>query len=321
MRATAQVEASVSVRQRPGENVMKSGLVAAIVAGGMLVAGGALAQDGTLKKIKETGAITIGYRDSSIPFSYLDDAQKPIGFALDVCARIVDAVKADLKLPNLEVKYNPVTSATRIPLIANGTVDLECGSTTNNPDRQKQVAFTNTHYLTASRFVVKKDSRIATIEGLKGKTVVSTSGSTNIKQLNDVNNERKLGINVIPAKDHAEAFLMVETDRATAFVMDDILLSSLIASSKNPAAYVIPDEAFSKPEPYGIMLPRNDAAFKKVVDGATSALYRSPEIQAIYRKWFLSPIPPKNLNLNVPLGDALAKNFGTPTDSGDPAVY
>lgn len=300
---------------------MKLGFIAAMAAGGLLLAGGASAQDGTLKKIRETGTITIGYRDSSIPFSYLDDNQKPIGYAMDICARIVDAVKAELKLPKLEVRYNPVTSATRIPLIANGTVDLECGSTTNNPDRQKQVAFTNTHFLTASRFVVKKDAKITTIDGLKGKTVVSTSGSTNIKQLNDVNNERKLGINVVPAKDHAEAFLMFETDRATAFVMDDILLSSFIASSKNPGAYVIPEEAFSKPEPYGIMMPKGDAAFKKVVDGATAALYRSADIQAIYKKWFLSPIPPKNLNLNVPLGAALAKNFGTPNDSGDPAVY
>ena len=169
---------------------------------------------GTLKKIKETGAITLGFRDSSIPFSYLDDNQKPIGFAMDICYKIVDAVKKELKLDKLEVKLKPVTSSTRIPLLANGTIDLECGSTTNNAERQKQVAFTNTHFLTASRFVSKKSSKINSIDDLKGKSVVSTAGTTNIKQLTEANAARNLGINIIPAKDHAEAFLMVETDRA-----------------------------------------------------------------------------------------------------------
>ena len=188
---------------------------------------------GTLKNIKDTGAITLGFRDSSIPFSYLDDNQKPVGFAMDICYKIVDAVKKELKLDKLEVKLNPVTSATRIPLMANGTIDLECGSTTNNAERQKQVAFTNTHFLTASRYVFKKSSNINTIDDLKGKTVVSTAGTTNIKQLTEANAARNLGINIIPAKDHAEAFLMVETDRAVAFVMDDILLASLVAGSKD----------------------------------------------------------------------------------------
>ena len=289
---------------------------------GALVATGAHAQsDGTLKKVKESGAITLGYRDSSVPFSYLDENQKSVGYAMDICLKIVDAVKKELKLDKLEVKYNPVTSATRIPLIANGTVDLECGSTTNNPDRQKQVAFTNTHFLTASRFVSKKDSKITDIDSLKGKTVVSTSGTTNIRQLNDVNTQRKLGITVLPAKDHAEAFLMVETDRAVAFVMDDILLSSLVAGSKNPKGYVISEDAFSQPEPYGIMLRREDPAFKKVVDDATAALYKSPEIATIYKKWFQAAIPPRGLNLDVPLSKALEKSFAKPSDSGDPAAY
>ncbi|HMH74488.1 MAG TPA: amino acid ABC transporter substrate-binding protein, partial [Bradyrhizobium sp.] len=172
--------------------------------------------EGTLKKIKENGAITIGFRDSSIPFSYLDDNQKPIGFAIDVCYRIVDAVKKELKLDKLEVQFNPVTSSTRIPLLANGTIDLECGSTTNNADRLKQVAFTNTHFLTATRYVSKKSNKINSIDDLKGKSVVSTSGTTNIKQLTEANAARNLGINIIPAKEHAESFLMVETDRAVA---------------------------------------------------------------------------------------------------------
>src|ERR1700730_1867545 len=167
---------------------------------------------GTLKKIKETGTITIGYRDSSIPFSYLDDNQKPIGFAMDICYKIVDAVKKELKLDKLEVKLNPVTSSTRIPLLANGTIDLECGSTTNNAERQKQISFTNTHFLTASRFVSKKANKLDKIDDLKGKSVVSTSGTTNVKQLTEANAARNLNVNIIPAKDHAEAFLMVETD-------------------------------------------------------------------------------------------------------------
>ena len=276
---------------------------------------------GTLKNIKQTGAITLGYRDSSIPFSYLDDNQKPIGFAMDICYKIVDAVKKELKLDKLEVKLEPVTSSTRIPLLANGTIDLECGSTTNNAEREKQVAFTNTHFLTASRFVSKKSSKINSIDDLKGKPVVSTSGTTNIKQLTEANAARKLGVNIIPAKDHAEAFLMVETDRAVAFVMDDILLAGLVAGSKDPAAYVISTDAFSKPEPYGIMLRKDDPAFKKVADAATAALYQSPEGAALYAKWFQQKIPPKGLNLNVPIGPELKHEFAKPSDSPDPASY
>jgi glutamate/aspartate transport system substrate-binding protein len=283
----------------------------------------AMAQEltGTLKNIKDTGAITLGFRDSSIPFSYLDDNQKPIGYAMDICYKIVDAVKKELKLDKLEVKLNPVTSATRIPLMANGTVDLECGSTTNNAERQKQVWFTNTHFLTASRFVSKKSSKINSIDDLKGKSVVSTSGTTNIKQLTEANAARNLGINIIPAKDHAEAFLMVETDRAVAFVMDDILLASLAAGSKEPNAYVISKDAFSKPEPYGIMLRKDDPAFKKVVDGATAALYTSGEAAKLYDKWFMNKIPPKGLNLNAPISAELKAEFAKPSDSPDPDAY
>src|SRR5438270_8196785 len=240
---------------------------------------------GTLKKIKETGTIAIGFRDSSIPFSYLDDNQKPIGFAIDICYRIVDAVKQELKLDKLQVEFNPVTSSTRIPLLANGTIDMECGSTTNNADRLKQVSFTNTHFLTATRFVSKKSSNLNSIDDLKGKSVVSTSGTTNIKQLTEANAARNLGINIIPAKEHGESFLMVETDRAVAAVLDDILLASFVAGSKDPAAYVISTDAFSKPEPYAIMLRKDDPAFKKVVDAATAALYQSADGQSVYATW------------------------------------
>jgi glutamate/aspartate transport system substrate-binding protein len=288
-----------------------------------LCTGAAQAEEltGTLKNIKETGAITLGFRDSSIPFSYLDDNQKPVGFAMDICGKIVEAVKKELKLDKLEVKLNPVTSSTRIPLLANGTIDLECGSTTNNAERQKQISFTNTHFLTASRFVSKKSTSINSIDDLKGKTVVSTAGTTNIKQLTEANAARSLGVTIVPAKDHAEAFLMVETDRAVAFVMDDILLASLVAGSKEPAAYVISKDAFSKPEPYGIMLRKDDAPFKKVVDAATAALYTSGEGAKLYDKWFMQKIPPKGLNLNAPISPELKAEFAKPSDSPEPDSY
>ncbi len=276
---------------------------------------------GTLRKIKDTGVINIGYRDSSIPFSYLDDNQKPIGFAIDICLKIVEAVKKELKLDKLATEFNPVTSSTRIPLLANGTIDLECGSTTNNPERLKQVAFTNTHFLTATRFISKKSSKLNSIGDLKGKSVASTSGTTNIKQLTEANAARNLGINIIPAKEHAESFLMVETDRAVAAVLDDILLASFAAGSKDPDSYVISTDAFSKPEPYGIMLRKDDPAFKKVADEATAALYRSAEGQKLYEKWFMQRIPPKGLNLNVPMGAELKKAFANPSDSADPDFY
>jgi glutamate/aspartate transport system substrate-binding protein len=286
-----------------------------------LVALPAAAQESpTLKKIKDSGVITIGHRDSSIPFSYYDDKQNVVGYALDICMKVVDAVKAELKMPNLQVKLNPVTSATRIPLIANGTVDLECGSTTNNLEREKQVSFTNTYFLTANRFVSKKAKNLHAVADLKGKTIVSTSGTTNIKQITEMNGQQNLGMNIIAAKDHAEAFLMVETDRADAFFMDDILLFSLVANSKTPKDYVISAQALSI-EPYAAMMRRDDPVFKKLVDTTTANLYKSGQIQAIYDKWFLAPIPPKGVNLEVPMSAELKKVFANPTDSGDPATY
>ena len=290
-----------------------------------LCAGSALAQNtqsltGTLAKIKETGAITLGHRESSVPFSYYDDKQQVVGYAMDLCYRIVNAVKRELHLDKLEVKLNPVTSATRIPLIANGTVDLECGSTTNNLEREKQVSFTITHFVTANRFVSKKAANLKTVEDLRGKTIVSTSGTTNIKQITEINAQKGLNLNILAAKDHAEAFLMVETGRTAAFVMDDIIMYSLVAGSKAPGDYVISADPLSV-EPYGIMLPRGDAPFKKVVDEEMIATYRSGAINTIYDKWFLSPIPPKGINLNVPMSASFKKVIASPTDSGDPAVY
>ncbi len=286
----------------------------------LLVAASAAAQEGTLKKIKDSGSITIGHRDGSIPFSYYDDQQKPVGYAVDLCLRIVDAVKSELKMPKLEVKYQLVTSANRIPLMANGTIDLECGSTTNNLARQEQVWFTITHFVTANRWVAKKSSNIKSLADLKGKTIVSTAGTTNIKQMTEINAAQNLGMNIISANGHPEAFQMVETGRAVAFAMDDILLYSLAAQSRSPGDYAISAEATSL-EPYGIMLRKDDAAFKKVVNAAMTNLYKSGQINPIYEKWFLKPIPPKGINLNIPMSDQFKKVVANPTDSGDPAAY
>ena len=296
--------------------------ISALAALGLLAAP-ACAQEltGTLAKIKESGAITLGFRESSIPFSYYDNNQQVIGYAMDLCHKIVDAVKSNLKMDKIEIRLNPVTSATRIPLIANGTVDLECGSTTNNFEREKQVAFTITHFVTANTFVSKRSSNLKTVDDLKGKTIVSTAGTTNIKQVTEANVARNLGATIIPAKDNAEAFLMVETDRAVAFVMDDVLLAGLIAGAKDPSAYVISKDAFSKPEPYGIMLRKDDPAFKKVVDAATAAVYTSGEAQKLYDKWFMEKIPPKGLNMNMPISPELKAEFAKPSDSPDPDSY
>ena len=275
---------------------------------------------GTLAKVKELGYITIGHREASVPFSYLDDKRQPVGFAIDICAKIVDAVKRELKLDKLEVRYQLVTASTRIPLLANGTIDLECGNTTNNAERQQQVWYTNTHFLTASRFVPKVESKIGSISD-KGKTIVSPAGSTNIKQALEFNSRLNLGMTIIPAQDQAEAFLMVETSRAVAFVQDDIVLAGLIANAKDPKAYVISEDAFSKPEPYGIMLRKDDTAFKAIADAATASLYQSPELAALYDKWFTQPIPPKGVNLDIPMSPAMKRAFEKPTDSPDPSTY
>jgi glutamate/aspartate transport system substrate-binding protein len=291
------------------------------LAASLAIAMPAAAQEGTLKKIKDSGSITIGHRDASLPFSYYDDKQQPIGYAMDLCAKIVDAVKAELKMPNLKTNYQLVTSANRIPLMANGTIDLECGSTTNNVARQEQVWFANTHFVTANRWVSKKSAKLKTLQDLKGKTIVSTAGTTNIKQVTELNAAQNLGINIISANGHPEAFQMVETGRAVAFVMDDILLAGLVAQSRSPKDYEISSVALSLPEPYGIMLRKDDKAFKAVADRALSQVYKSGEINAIYAKWFQKPVPPKNINLDLPMSPALKKMMANPTSSGDPKDY
>lgn len=276
---------------------------------------------GTLQKVKETKKVTLGFQEASVPFSYLDDNQRPIGFALDICLRIVDAVKRELGTPDIAVDYLPVTSSNRIPLMVNGTIDLHCSATTNSADRQKQVTFTNTHFLSATRFAAKKSSSINTIDDLKGKSVTAVAGSVNLAQLIKVNAERKLGVNVLPAKDQAEAFLMLDTDRAQAYALDDVQLAVAIARSKQPALYMISEETFSKAEPFGIMLRREDAPFKALADRATAELYKSPEIEVMYKRWLESPTPPNGINYNVPMSPALRNAFRNPSSSFDPDGY
>ena len=281
----------------------------------------ALAQEGTLQKVKSQGYITIAHRDASIPFSYYDNNQKPIGYAMDLCMKVVDSVKKKLNMPKLEVKYQLVTSANRIPLIANGTADLECGSTTNNTERQQQVDFSYTYFVTGNRWIAKKSAHAkSSLQALKGKTVVSTAGTSNIKEITEINSKDNLGMNIISANGHPEAFQMVETGRAVAFVMDDILLYSLQASSRNPKDFEISSVSLSA-QPYGMMMRKNDPEFKKVVDDTLAQIYKSGEINKIYTKWFERPIPPKNIDLKVPMSKELKKVIAHPTDSGEAKDY
>ncbi len=254
-----------------------SRFVVVLAGAGLLgsVAIGANAQEltGTLKKIKDTGTITIGHRESSIPFSYLDDKQQPVGYAMELCAKVVDAVKAELKMPNLKVAYQPVTSANRIPLLQNGTIDLECGSTTNSVERQKQVAFGPTYFVVNISAAVKKDSGIKTFADLNGKTVASTSGTTSIPLLRGYEKAKGIDFKELQAKDHAESMQLVASDRAQAFIMDDILLAGQIANQQNPGAYMILPESL-RTEPYSMMLRREDPQFKALVDRAVGAVYQ-----------------------------------------------
>jgi glutamate/aspartate transport system substrate-binding protein len=275
---------------------------------------------GALKRIKDTGEITIGHRDASVPFSYLDDKQQPVGYSMDLCLRVVDAVKAELKLPALKVVYNPVTSANRIPLMANGTIQIECGSTVNNAERQQQVSFSDTTFIVSTRFIAKRASNLKLLADLKGKTVVCTAGTNTLARVVGLNQQHNLGMTILNGKDHAESLLMVETGRAAAFFEDDILLTGLAANSRDPASWAVGSEAFSI-DPYALMLPRGDAAFKRLVDRTLVEFYKSGAIMALYDKWFRKPIPPKGVKLDFPLSPALKKAFEKPTDSPDPASY
>jgi glutamate/aspartate transport system substrate-binding protein len=267
----------------------------------------------TLKKIKETGTITLGHRESSIPFSYYDDKQQVIGYSHELMLKAVDGIKADLKLAKIDTKLMPVTSANRITLIQNGTVDIECGSTTNNLDRQKQVAFSTTIFVIGTKLMVKKTAGITDFADLAGKNVVTTAGTTSERLLRKMNEEKKMGMNVISAKDHGEAFLTLETGRAVAFMMDDALLFGEMAKAKKPGDWTVVGTAQSK-EAYGCMLRKDDPGFKKVVDAALTKVMTSGEAEKIYAKWFMNPIPPKGLNLNMPLSDEMKALYKAPND-------
>ena len=290
-------------------------LIGAAVAAALLSTPALAAEyTGTQKKIKDSGTIVLGHRDASIPFSYLgNDPSQPIGYSHDLQLKVVEALKKELKLPSLKVKYNLVTSQTRIPLVQNGTVDLECGSTTNNLERQTQVDFSVGIFEIGTRLLTKKTSGIKDFPDLKGKNVVTTAGTTSERLLKTMNAEKEMGMNIISAKDHGESFLMLESGRAVAFMMDDALLYGEMAKAKNPADWVVTGKPQSF-EIYGCMVRKGDAAFKKVVDDAIVATYKSGEINKIYNKWFQQPIPPKGLNLNFPMSDELKQLIAKPTD-------
>lgn len=279
----------------------------------LALAASAASAQSTLDKVKASGAIGVAYRESSIPFSYLDDKAQPVGFGFEICGRIVDEVKKATGRPDLKVNLQSVTSANRIPLLVNGTIDIECGSTTNNSDRAKQVAFAINYFYTGTRFLVRTDSGIKSLADLHGKVLVSTTGTTNFRILRTLISENKLPIELIGAKDHAEAALLVQSGRAAAFGMDDILLYGLRASSANPAELAVVGEAIQV-EPYAIMLRKDDPAFKQLVDGVVAGLMKSGEFEKLYRKWFLSPIPPKGIVLNAPMGKELQDNLKALSD-------
>ena len=285
----------------------------ACLVGGAAVAVSAEELEGTLKKIKESGTITIGHRDSSVPLSYLDDKLQPVGFSIDLCRHVVEAVKAKLAMPNLNVAYNPVTSATRIPLVANGTVDVECGSTANMTARQKQVGFSYTFFVPQFKWIVRANSGINAADDLRGKSVAVTAGTNTAIFVNKLNSEGKLGRNIMQGKDHAESFLLVETGRASAWMEDDVLIAGFRANARNPVDFKLLDKAYPS-DPYALMLRRDDRQFKALIDEMLAQLMRSGEFERLYVRWFEQPIPPRGINIQLPMSEALKQAVEHPND-------
>ena len=273
--------------------------------------------DSTLDKVKSTGNMTVAYRESSIPFSYLGDDGRPVGFSWEICRKIVDEVKKQTGRNDIVITSQAVTSQNRIPLLQNGTIDIECGSTTNNSERGKQVAFATNYFYTGTRFLTKANSGIKSLSDLKGKKVVSTTGTTNYQVLRNINSEQNIGFELIGAKDHADALLIVESGRADAFGMDDILLYGLRASSKDPKQLVVVGDPIQV-EPYAIMLRKDDPQFKSLVDGVLANLIKTGEFDKLYKKWFETNIPPKGINLNAPMSQELKTNMKALSDK--PAI-
>ncbi len=269
--------------------------------------------DDTLKKVADSGRISVAYRESSVPFSYIASAGKPVGFSVELTNAIVDEVKRRTGKPNIEVDYVSVTSQNRIPLLVNGTIDLECGSTTNNSTRGKDVAFAINHFYTGTRLLAKKASRISNYADLAGKTVSSTTGTTNAQVMRKFNTDNGLNMDIVLAKDHSDAMLLVDADRAKAFAMDDILLFGLMATAKNPAEWEVVGDSLQV-EPYACMLRRDDPRFKEVVDGVIGGLMKSGEFDRLYTKWFMGPIPPNNINLRLPMAQQLRENLKNLSD-------
>lgn len=262
----------------------------------------------TLQKINESNKITVSYREASVPFSYLIGSSKSVGFSVELTDAIVDDVRKKLNKPNLQVATMPVTSQNRIPLLVNGTYDIECGSTTNNTARGKDVTFAINHFYTGTRLLTKKSSGIKNYADLAKKTVASTTGTTNAQVMRKYNADNNLDMQLILGKDHDDSLLLVENDRALAFAMDDILLFGLMANSKNPAALEVVGDSLQV-EPYACMLRKDDPEFKKLVDGTITRLMKSGEFEKLYTKWFMSPIPPKGVNLNLPMSQQLKANL------------
>lgn len=270
---------------------------------------------GTLKKVQDTGAITMGVREASIPMSYLDDKQQFVGYHIDVCNRVIDDLRKNLKLPNLKVNLQAVTSANRIPLMQNGTIDIECGSTTNTVARQQQVAFALTTFISDVRILTKANSGIKTVADLNNKPLAVTTGTTSVQLIRAQEQGKNLNITEVFGKDHAESFLLLETDRAVAFALDDYLLAGFRARSNNPAAYVFLDQPL-RTEPIAIMIRKDDPDFKKAVDDSIRSMMRSGELERIYSKWFTAQIPTLKAPLNMPMTNALREQFRNPNDTG-----
>lgn len=273
----------------------------------------AVAAAPTLNRVRDTGVVTLAHREASIPFSYLDANKRPIGYAMDLCMLVVDALRRELKVPKLRVEYIAVTAANRIPAIAEGKADLECGSTTNNASRRKQVAFTITHYYAGAKLLTRSDSNIQRLSDVRSKTIVSTRGTTPLAALKTAAEKGLITARLVEGKDHDESFAMLERGEADVFAMDDILLYSLRANSKEPQRWVIVGELLSV-EPLSIMLRRNDPEFKRFVDTVLSRAMIDGEVLALYKKWFTSPIPPKGINLNIPPSPLMRDQMRFPTD-------